>query len=250
MMNNNQMNTNAYDKKDYLVVVLSAILGFLIFDFALMNGLGAGMPIFMITFYSAVFWYFRPAVKTISFELFIPIILLSLSYVLFDNIVLKVFNLLALYLLIPLHLAHMTQNLSSRKYSAYSVYDIINSCFLIPLTRLGDSINIIQSANRTEKKRSATALYILIGLVIAAPLAFITTGILASADAAFEGMIDNIFGFLARIRTNRLIPEIILGVIFAFPLVGLLYGMKHKKTEYTIRVKEFLPSFKVFENAI
>lgn len=94
-----------YEKKHYSLLLLTLLFGIL-FDTLFHGGnIGISIPICVLSFYGIMIWNERRTLQLrldFGWFLFLPVILLSMTYALFSNSVLSFFNLPALLVLVVL----------------------------------------------------------------------------------------------------------------------------------------------------
>lgn len=227
-MENNMINS-AYEKKDKIMVLLTAVLGFLFCDF-IFGGLGVSVLAFISIFYCGVLWYLSKKDNKLSKQgkiLFIPIFLLAATFLLFSNPVLKFFNVLLLIFLVFIQLATLTDNLKNPLFSLGTILEFFSFSFAIPIINIPASVNVLKDGEKDSKGKK-TVLFILIGLIIALPVLLIVIALLMSADKMFEQLINKMFNFTFN-NIGKYVFEVLFGILLAFPLFGLLFALKYKK---------------------
>ena len=218
------------DRHDSVYSLLALLTGFLFCEFILFaGGLGVGVPLFFIAAYAGVIFY---GLKTKTAELkrgaalFVPVGLLLACFVLFDNTVLGVLNLMLLFFLAVLQFMSM---FGARDYDTLSkglAFDFFNGFVARPVTNL-DKLFVVTAKGAKASKGNRLFVRILIGVVICIPLLAVILSLLASADKAFEDVLDSFTKYISESFWEYL-AKILLGIGLAVPLFGALYAFRYK----------------------
>ena len=217
---------------DRLGILLTVVLGFSFAHFVLFGGLGAGLAFFVGIFYICATLYLR-ARRPDGAEkprhapiLFGVIILLTIANLMNSFQALTVLNTIALYLLIVLHLFYVYGKPSYPKYDFRMLLDVIQSTIAMPFRHF--DAYFVGMFTGKKHKQSSLALRILLGLLIALPLAFFIIGILMAADDSFREMLHNVFELIATTFWQYL-GHFLLGAVLIAPFIfSILYGCRHK----------------------
>lgn len=230
--------TMIYERKEKLMLLLAAVLGFLFFDF-FSGGFGVSVPLYLLIFYAVILWFFTGRTEGINkkaFLLTIPIFLLAATFLLYDNYVLMFFNIIILAVLIIIQLGALTGNLVNPFVSIGTLLDFLGISVIMPVTNLKSSIEIINGeGKKSSKNRKAAGIFL--GIVISVPVLAVVIALLMSADNNFEVLIDKI----GRIFTDRVAEyffKIIFGIIAAFPLFAMLFALRRNRTQNFCKIKE------------
>ncbi|GEM_PF-1107528 len=218
------------DRHDSVYALLAVLTGFLFCEFILFaGGLGAGVPLFFIAAYAGVIFY-GCKTKTADVKkgavLFVPMGLLLVCFALFDNTVLGVLNLVFLFFLAALQFMSM---FGARDYAPLTkglAFDFFNGFVARPVTNL-DKLFVVTSRGAKAGKGNRLFVRILIGVVICVPLLAVILSLLASADKAFEDVLDNLTKYIGESFWEYLV-KILLGIGLAIPLFGALYAFRYK----------------------
>lgn len=177
----------------------------------------------------------RPVSDTKDFALLtVGIILLILSFSLFENYVLRILNILMLMVLLPAQFLLMFPIRTARWHRPLFWVELVLSVFLRPLISLGDLGSLLSRVfhpkreDMAETKRPLTQRIvpqIVLGLVVAVPILFILSLILANADAVFADRLSGIHEWISRFSMGDLVGQIVLTIILLpFALSWLLSG--------------------------
>ncbi|TVX99716.1 DUF4153 domain-containing protein [Cohnella terricola] len=184
---------------------------------------GVSFPLFVILLYIYLFHDWRARlgeITGIGWFLAAVILLLSLTFALFHNPVFRALNLLVVPALVFVHLAYVR----GANRVAWWDYRIVGEAWrhLVPqsLRHVPTIFRLMKIAlfRKLGANRKATANKVAIGLVAAAPLLVIVVALLASADGAFNRVLNGIPEWGSRIFIGeglaRGIWIIGLGVLF------------------------------------
>lgn len=218
------------DRHDSVYALLAVLTGFLFCEFILFaGGLGAGVPLFFIAAYAGVIFY---GLKTKTADvkkgavLFVPVVLLLICFTLFDNTVLGVLDLVFLFFLAALQFMSM---FGARDYAPLTkglAFDFFNGFVARPVMNL-DKLFVVTARGAKAGKGNRLFVRILIGVVICVPLLAVILSLLASADKAFEDVLDNLTKYIGESFWEYLV-KILLGIGLAIPLFGALYAFRYK----------------------
>jgi hypothetical protein len=198
---------------------------------------GISYPIFIAVFYVYFYWAVRERVELRfdgSLMLLLPIVLLSLTYAAFSNILFIVLNALAIPFLIFVHTIWTLRRPSVRWYDGSMALAMLEQVFVhtmrhVPLPVIAFFRMISQ---RVEIGRSKQLWKVLAGLGISLPLVLLVGSLLASADTMFDRLLSKLPELLGDLNIAeaifRTIWIIAVGTaIFAY-IWGLLFPMEKK----------------------
>jgi len=229
----------SFDKTDSIFSGIAVIIGFLFFEFILFGGLGFGVPAFFAAAYAGVLFY---GLKSKSMDikkgavLFIPIVLLLLCFVLYNNTVLGVLNLGFLFFLAVLQFMSMFGVRDHEKLSKGILFDFIGGFMGRPLMNLNKLFVITAKGTRDEKGKRLVW-RILLGVIICVPLLAVILSLLSSADLAFEGVMKKITDFIGTSIWGYF-GKVILGIMAAIPLFGAFFAFRYKKKEGSVKIPD------------
>ncbi|MFC4303644.1 DUF4153 domain-containing protein [Cohnella boryungensis] len=158
---------------------------------------GLSFPLFTMVLYAYLFHdrkYPLRAVPGIGWFMLAVIVLLSMTYALFDNPLFRLLNLVVVPSLISLHMAYMR---GARRLD-WSDLRIVGEAFnhLLPQTfnHIPNVFRLLRIAmfRRFGTRQKSTLHKVLIGLVIAVPLLVLIIPLLASADGTFQRLLNAI----------------------------------------------------------
>ena len=173
-------------RRAFAVVLLCWLFGVLFSGILLRGGFGLSVPILTALFYAVAFFCFakkRPLSRE-SVALLAPIGLLSLGFALHDNGMVYFVNILLLLALIPLQLTRMSGTSAGPVFSVQSALHTVISALARPLEYLDTPFKAL-SRNIRSGMKGSRAFIVLLGLVIALPVAAVLTALFVQADSAF-----------------------------------------------------------------
>ncbi len=159
----------------------------------------------------------------------IPIIILSLNYLLFNIPVFKILNIITIPILFTMMYVYTMKQ-------TYNLNDLLNkivSLLIEPFNCVSKVLNLLFGKNTKEKKKKKDYLSFL--LII--PIIIIVIFLLASADAEFSGIFENLFSSITLPKLSEnvgtIIFKIIFGIIFFLYVSAvtnyLLFNFQNKK---------------------
>ena len=210
------------------------ILSILINELFLFGGFGISVPLYVGAYY--VFIFFQAKRKNIKINikenmLFIPILMTSFCFILFDNLVLKILNILFLWILIILNTADIYNINSCEKYSLKWFINIYELGILYPFENIFKCMNSIKGFKSMSKEKINLILKIFFGLFIGLFMTIIIVPLLMKSDAAFTGIIENIFMNMNFEVFIKILRRLITLFIIFFPMYSFIYGITHYEKE-------------------
>ena len=211
-------------KRENICILSASLLLGVIFDILFYGkAFGASYPIFVLAFYAVILWYSR---KNIMFKLDfgwllgIPILMLSLTYVLFSNEMFYALNFIGIPILVIAQTLLITGNSRHKWFTAGFAGDIIHGFFIRTFGGVFKPFKIV--AALMEKKavpgRYSAAKKVFIGIIVSIPLLLIIVTLLSSADRVFEHFMGEIPKLLKNINLGEYVVQIII-VIFITTLI-------------------------------
>ncbi|MGG1618063.1 DUF4153 domain-containing protein [Paenibacillus sp. NRS-1781] len=225
-----KMSGTSLPKPSFLSAFTAAIVLALVHQYLFYgHALGVSLPIFVILFYTYMYVYNRDRIRLDSWMgrlLFIVIVLLSLTYALFDNPVLYVLNALAIPALISVHMVM----LFGEKRHSWSEPGIIGQAlshlFYQNLRHVVTPFRMFKTAafRNVKNERKRVLGKVIVGLLIALPLLFIIISLLASADGMFEELLSCIPSWIGTLSFGSGMLRLIWTCFFTFCFFCYLWG--------------------------
>jgi hypothetical protein len=209
-----------------MILLLSILNSILLYD----NKLGLNVILFIIPLLLFLVKSLKNKIKNKKGLFFIiPILLLSASYFIYDNIFFKMLNCITIsILLILMYIYSIKPTFKINEV----MYDIIN-LLLEPLTCIGkfykNIFNKIKIPNKSkiDKKK-------LKSIIIVIPIVLIIILMLCSADEMFESIFENVFNIFEFFPTEKLIGRILV-ITIIFTYLGATIYYLHNKYENAYR---------------
>ncbi|MGW8958873.1 DUF4153 domain-containing protein [Paenibacillus sp. NPDC055715] len=225
-----ELSGTSLPKSSFLSAFAAAIVLALVHQYLFYgHALGVSLPIFVILFYTYMYVYNRDRIRLhlwMGRLLFAVIVLLSLTYALFDNPVLYVLNALAIPALISVH---MVVVLGEKRHS-WSEPGIIGQAlshlFYQNLRHIVTPFRMFKTAafRNVKDERKRVLGKVMIGLLIALPLLFIIISLLASADGMFKELLSGIPSWIGTLSLGSGMLRLIWTCFFTFCFFCYLWG--------------------------
>ena len=217
------------DKKSIIGVAIGTIL---FMELLVFGGFGIAVPISVIIYYILIVWQskmlkIKPNMKKNIF--LIPIVLITLCFVFFDNGLLKFLNILFLYGLITLNTIEQFGMNRFEPLSFKWFLQLFPIGIVMPLENIMQPSKIVKAGMKGSSKESLTSgLKVLIGFLIGLPIVAMATILLMDSDIAFKSVIILVFKKF-NFNIGFILSRIMLFIMIFFPLYGFLYGLRNKK---------------------
>lgn len=236
MDNTNNFNFSIKDKKK--TIIISLFLSILFRYFFLNNYLGISLPIFIgITIFLVHFifpkFYINSKNNLEHLIFLIPIILLSLTFAIYNNKYLQFYNIIILIFLIYSYFLFIKNK--SNKLNIEFFIDLgekfLESIFLGLIYIFPFLKEIYVNIDKPKKEISSTKKQIFIGILISIPILFILILLLASADSIFLYYTKEFFNLFNNLNIDINFPTKTLFVITIFFLLifGFILSLDIKK---------------------
>lgn len=195
--------------------------------------------------------------NTNAFYLAFPILLLSSTYLIFNNTFFNILNLIVIpFLLASMVIWACVDTFKLRELFGKSINLVIGSLEFIPngCKLIKNAVKPEQKENNEKEKKHKKIKYIGLGILCSLPLLFIIVGLLVSADGVFANLFDKVFHHIAFIFTSEFIGNligriIIIGLILIY-LACILYNIIMKNSGFNREYKDKEPSKLHIDNTI
>ncbi|PHV70261.1 hypothetical protein CS063_11370 [Sporanaerobium hydrogeniformans] len=228
-------------KQEKWMLIGALLMAFVGVEWLLFGGLGVSVVICATMYFIWRLLAIRligSKVNNRSYLWFIPIVLCTLCFVLFSNPVLKVLNILFLIGLIVVQDIQLFIRTDKEFFSIEGVIEVLNLGVHLPFDYMNMPKEWLKASAGDEKKEWFQAVgKVFLGLLIAVPFIGILIILLASADAAFNGMLEFIFEHI-NLRWTELIIKLPLMLFSFFFFISYFYGLQHKKEKEGVMRKE------------
>ncbi len=229
------------DPKQVLVAafLLACVHNYLFFG----NMPGISYPMFIIVFYVYIITFLREQLQfhtAPSWSLFIVIITLSTTYVLFNNPILYALNFLLIPILIFIHITFI-DNKQKREWSSIRlIIDTLDHLIPQSLRHIPTVFRMSRmvTGNSMKDTHKSVIAKVLIGLAISVPLLIIVISLLASADRVFGHFLTELPHWLNEISIGEGIARLTWVFVLFLLLFGYLWGFIDT---YSYRFSEGMP---------
>jgi hypothetical protein len=210
------------------------------------NDLGVSYPIFVVLFYVYLFHDIKDRLHLISWFgwlLFVVILMLSMTYALFDNPVFYVLNFLAVPPLIFVHLAYIRSEKAFEWWDIRLVWNALDHLIPQSLRHIPTIVRIlkISTVRKMGDNQKSAIGKVLIGLAMAVPLLVIIINLLASADGVFDRLLTRLPDWWNSLSFGESIARGIWILIFGVLFFGYLWGFvkpKYSRKERAVGAAE------------
>ena len=217
------------EKRDALFVLLSFAVGFAFSECILFGGLGMAVVIFFAVFYAAAAAYLSRRHRVFSRMgalTFLPVLLTLLCFALYDNMALRAFNVLALWIFTCLNLTAMAGLESRPLFWAGSWFDVLKVTFYMPFRHFSACAGVLSATGNSSRRK--TAAKILLTLLVISPAVLFVLMLLARSDAGFERLLNTVSNCLTA-QMWQYVMKILFAVLLTFPVFSLLYSLRYGK---------------------
>lgn len=223
-----------YKYNEKTILFWTGILSIAINELFLYGGFGISVPLYIMIYYIFVFLHAKNKNIKINIKedmLFIPIVMTSFCFLLFDNLVLKILNILFLWILITLNTADIYNINSCEKYSLKWFINIYEVGILYPFANIFKCMNVIKDFKSMSKEKVNLILKISFGLFIGLFMTIIIVPLLMRSDTAFTGIIENVFMNINFEVFMKILRRLITLFMIFFPMYSFIYGITHYEKE-------------------
>lgn len=228
--------------KELFLLLGCALLCGVCFDY-LFYGKPAGISYPIFTLISCLYFFRAMRHKltlslNFSWLLLIPIILLSLTFVLYTNPVFRTLNMLIVPFLAAVQMTLATKNHSHKWFQIGFVGDVFSHLAPQALKNQKVIVSLLSRlfGSRVSQHKLKAAFKVLIGLLASVPLLFLVIFLLSSADQIFDQTLQELPRFFERLNLGELVFRGLLVVIVAAYIFGYTWGMlfpASKETDIT-----------------
>ena len=222
------------EKGEKWLYVLMLILATFFVEMVLFGGMGIGMVITMIIYFACFASYLKiydKKLDKLAKALMLPISLCLLCFFLYSNETLRLFNCLFLLGLLIIQALYVFEVGKTKLFGSGWLTESMLLSFHLSLGHIDKPITLMKAHAKDEKKGMFHIVgKVLLGMVIAVPLLCVMIGLLASSDAAFNGVLDYIM-LQEWFKFDTLMEKMIMIALVYFPLFSFFYGLAHQKKE-------------------
>lgn len=223
--------------KRAMITLLAALLLAIVHQYLFFGKMpGISYPLFVAIFYGYMVIFAKDRMRPLTYmDAFFAgsVLLLSLTYLFFDNPLFRILNLMAVPGLVALHMAYLL----GRKKRNWWEPGLIGTTLdhLLPQS-IRHWKTIVLMASKTgggrgiNRSQKAGVLKILVGLAISFPILIIVLSLLSSADGIFGQMVSGIPEWLDQFSFGEGLPRIVWVVVASVLLFGYIWGFVQPMT--------------------
>ena len=223
-----------YGKNDKMFLAGALLLGILFTWLFYGKYPGVSVPLFTIAFYALFFAYVRPVPDKkdiFGWFLCIPVLMISLTFLIFRNIVLMWLNILTLPWLIVLQTILVTGTNSFKWYSPGIIADLLFGAFARCLIHIAKPFRVFGSIVRSKKDggKKSIAVRVVAGLAVALPILLVLLLLLASADMVFGKLVEKLPEFLNSLNAADILGKALLTFFIFLVSFSFIWSLKLKE---------------------
>nr|WP_255807449.1 DUF4173 domain-containing protein [Cohnella mopanensis] len=203
---------------------------------------GVSYPLFVILLYVYLFHDRKDKLREITgfgWFLFVVILLLSMTYALFDSLIFYLLNMVAVPSLIFIHLAYTRGAKNIFWWDIRIVGAALDHLIPQSLRHIPTVFRIIKvsTVRKVDAEHKSVMRKVLIGLVIALPLLIIVVNLLANADGVFNRVLTGVPEWWNRLSLGESIMRGVWIIVFGFLFFGYFWGFVKPKRSAKRQVK-------------
>ena len=210
------------EKRDTRFFIVTALLAFLLTDFAFFKGFHLGFTIaYAVVFIASTVYLWNGEKRQGVFPLICGAVSLAgaVTLSLYTNIFVNAIMVVLIAGLFTVYCLGISGSFNRPRGNFKMLFDLAGAALLNPLENLSDVFGSVKASTKTGSKN----LSVLIGMLLALPALFVIIPLLISSDAAFEGLwnsiIENIGVYLLELAAALVLTP------FAF---SYLYGKRKR----------------------
>ncbi|UUZ81681.1 hypothetical protein LJK88_45035 [Paenibacillus sp. P26] len=184
-------NTTSAAREQKLLLLVAFVCGLLHHWMFYGRTWGLQYPLFVLLLYSLYFWALRDRVRLrleASSSLWIPVILLSLTFAVHANLLFLILNALAVPALMAVHTYWMSRPMPAAGLNARFIRELIEQVVVQTLRYIPEPFKVLFRgiSERIQPGRSRILGKVLLGLLLSAPVLGVVVTLLSSADTVFN----------------------------------------------------------------
>ena len=210
----------------------SLLLAIILTEGILFGGLGLGVVAGVVTYFICFVVFsrlYKRSISQLAKWLIVPISLCTLCFVIFGGTVLRGFNLIFLAVLILVHALEVFGKCENDAFLPGWMGEVLSYGIKLPFIHINKPVALMKAELGTGQKKNIKVIgKVLLGVVVAAPMLLVIVGLLASADAAFEGMIDFVYESI-NFSIEGSGYKVFFIIVLFFMVFSYFYGLSHKE---------------------
>lgn len=205
---------------------------------------GISIPLFVIAFYALLFAYTRPVLTMrakFGWFLSVPVLMLSLTYLLFGNEILMILDLPALVILVLLQTILITGANTFRWHSPAILADLLFGVFYRCMAHVMKPFRIaglLLRRKQGENNGKSVGLKVLTGLLISLPLLLVLLALLSSADMVLGNLMEKLPDIFGDPDFGELAGKAVIALIIFMTSFSYLWSLGHGEKPADSRMKD------------
>ena len=232
-----EIKNEVLEHKENNYLLICALIFGLLFNFLFYGKpLGLSYPLYIIALYTLLFWNLRinqPIKIDATWLLGIPIIALSLSYLVFSNQIFAILNFFMIPILLVAHTLLLTSNNHYKWFESQFFVEILRGVVIRPFANFLKPFSLISKGLKcgVNPDKFRVARKVLAGLLVAIPLLIVIVPLLASADDVFRQLVEHIPNALKDISINEFVARLIIVTLVTCIVFSYLWSLFSSKTK-------------------
>ncbi len=225
---------DSISRQQIILLAGTLFLGILFNILFYQNEPGLSIPAFVAAFYGILFLNTGGGLKfkpDLPWALSIPVLLLSLTYLFYSNMVFFALNLMAIPILIVAQTVLITGNSSCLWHYPGFLADLLYGFFCRTFINIAGPIKILSSLSRRKagKAGGSAAGKVLLGIAIAFPILLVVISLLISADRIFENFMGRIPDLFRDLNLGEIIGRGFIILFIFFTSFSFILSLMEKK---------------------
>lgn len=211
-------------KKDLVFTFIFVLLGFIISNFVIFNGLNLGFTVaFILLFLATTVYLFDSKVKVSLFSYLCGALSIagSVTFALYDDLMINAIMLFLVLALFTVYTCGLSATFRHRQGSFKMLADVVGGVLISPFANSGD---IALSYSKSFKKSKGIK-NVIIGFAVSIPVLLIVIPLLKSSDAAFDGLVEHLLESLGEYIFQ------LLAALLISPVLVLYFVNKAKRLD-------------------
>lgn len=229
-------NTTSAAREQKLLLLAAFVCGLLHHWMFYGRTWGLQYPLFVLLLYSLYFWALRDRVRLrleASSSLWIPVILLSLTFAVHANLLFLILNALAVPALMAVHTYWMSRPMPAAGLNARFIRELIEQVVVQTLRYIPEPFKVLFRgiSERIQPGRSRILGKVLLGLLLSLPVLGVVVTLLSSADTVFNHTLTRLPEWLDVSWGLALFRTVWVAAVSIF-LFAYLWGLLYPKPPF------------------
>ncbi len=219
-----------FNNKDFTFFIFNIIATYLFLRVGVIGSFNIGFSITYVVMHLGYFIYSYKRVATHKILYFFTLVInvvLSASFFLHDNPLIKFVTVIALTFLSAFTLIGISSQHICTDGTFFKIFDVFYITCVEPFANI---IKFIRSFVVALKGKNNKMLMVLLGVIVSVPFLFLVIPLLSSADVAFQSIIKRVFSDVAAMLVSLVLTVILLPVTSSYGF-GLSKGITTEKNK-------------------